>query len=226
MLSSKKYKPMEIKRIKLVRQLYYTYQNWLSMHSYNKGKNNSIIINGYKVKSRVQIHGFSNQIVIEKMGGMKNTLMHIVGNNNRIIIHEGALVSGAELWIEDNNCAIEIGKNTFVGHHSHLACTENDSQLMIGDDCMLSSYVQVRTGDSHSLLDYDGNRINKAQSVNIGNHCWIGEGAKVLKGVRLEHDVVVSTGAIVTKSFENNVLLGGVPAKVIKEEITWDKQRL
>lgn len=226
MLSSKKYKPMEIKRIKIVRQLYYTYQNWLSKRSYNKGKDNSIVIDGYKVKSRIQIQGVNNQVVISEMGGVKNALLHIVGNNNKIIIHEGALVSGAELWIEDNNCMIEIGKNTFVGHHSHLACTENDSHLMIGDDCMLSSYVQVRTGDSHSILDLEGNRINQAQSVHIGNHCWIGEGAKVLKGVSLDHDVVVSTGAIVTKSFDSNVSLGGIPAKVIKENITWDKQRL
>lgn len=136
------------------------------------------------------------------------------------------MVSGAELWIEDNDCVIEIGANTFVGHHSHLACTESGSRLTIGDDCMLSSYVQVRTGDSHSILDMEGNRINQAQSVHIGNHCWIGEGAKVLKGVTLNRDVVVSTGAVVTKPFDSNVLLGGIPAKIIKENITWDSKRI
>lgn len=217
---------MELKKNKLVRQLYYSYQNWLNGRSYNHGRNNHIINDGYRINSRVHFQGDNNQVVINQLGGVKKSLLHISGNNNKIIIGEGALLSGTELWIEDNDCVIEIGANTFVGHHSHLACTENGSRLTIGDDCMLSSYVQVRTGDSHSILDMEGNRINPAQSVHIGNHCWIGEGAKVLKGVTLNSDVVVSTGAIVTKSFDSNVLLGGIPAKIIKENITWDSKRL
>lgn len=217
---------MELKKNKIVRRLYYSYQNWLNGHSYNHGRNNQVLNEGYKVRCRVHIQGDNNQIVISDLGGAKNSLLHISGNNNKIIIGEGALVSGAELWIENNDCVIEIGANTFVGHHSHLACTENGSRLTIGDDCMLSSYVQIRTGDSHSILDMEGNRINLAQSVHIGNHCWIGEGAKVLKGVTLNKDVVVSTGAIVTKSFDSNVLLGGIPAKIIKENVTWDSKRL
>ncbi len=72
----------------------------------------------------------------------------------------------------------------------------------------------------------EGNRINHAQSVIIGDHCWIGEGAKVMKGVTLEGDDVVSTGAIVTRSFGKNVLLGGIPAKILKDNVSWDKERL
>lgn len=217
---------MNIKQNRLVRQWYYWYKNFESKRSYNHGKGNIFVNKGTCIASCVQMQGVGNMVIVMPLGGVKNSLLHIVGNNNKIFIHEGVLVSGAELWIEDNNCLIEIGKNTFVGHHSHLACTENGSELTIGDDCMLSAYVQVRTGDSHSILDMEGNRINRAQSVHIGDHCWIGEGAKVMKGVTLGQDVVVSTGAIVTKSFEKNVILGGIPAKVIKENITWDSKRL
>ena len=91
---------------------------------------------------------------------------------------------------------------------------------------MISSYVQVRTGDSHSITDMQGNRINPAADVNIGNHCWLGEGCHIMKGVTLERDTIVSTGAIVTKSAGPNVLLGGVPAKVIKENVNWDENRI
>ena len=143
-----------------------------------------------------------------------------------VILKAKSYVSGAELWVENNNCELSIGERTFVGHHSHLACTEDRSKLMVCDNGMISSHVQVRTGDSHSILDMDGNRINPAQSVIIGSHCWLGEGSKVMKGVTLESDDIVSTGAIVTKSFGKNVLLGGIPAKVLKENVTWDKYRL
>jgi acetyltransferase-like isoleucine patch superfamily enzyme len=143
-----------------------------------------------------------------------------------IVSSYGAYLSGVELYIEDNNCTIEIGANTYIGHHSHLACTEDGSTLKIGSMCMLSSYVQIRTGDSHSILDKDGSRINPAASVTIDDHCWLGEGCKVMKGVTLGSDTVVSSGAIVTKSFGSNVLLGGIPAKVLKENINWDEKRL
>ena len=113
-----------------------------------------------------------------------------------------------------------------MGHHSHFACTENGSKLIVGDDGMLSSNVQIRTGDSHSFVDLEGRRINHAKSAVIGNNCWICKDAKVLKGVHLEGDVIVSTEAIVTKSFGINILLGGTPAKVLKENVSWDKERV
>ena len=155
-----------------------------------------------------------------------DSLIKVNGKNNKIILHEGAYLRGAELYVEDNNCTIEIGANTYIGHHSHFACTEDGSTLKVGSNCMISSYVQVRTGDSHSITDMQGNRINPAADINIGNHCWLGEGCKVMKGVSLGQDSVVSTGTIVTKSFGSNVLLGGVPAKIIKDSISWDSKRI
>lgn len=218
---------MSLRDITIVRKAVYVWRNWRNRHSYTSGKNNRIINQGgVKVGSRIQIAGNGNKLIMEKGSMLLNSLVKISGNNNEVVLKANSYVSGAELWIEDNQCLLSIGERTFVGHHSHLACTENGRQLIIGDDGMLSSYVQIRTGDSHSIVDMEGNRINQAQSVEIGNHCWIGEGAKVLKGVTLEGDDVVSTGAIVTKSFGKNVLLGGIPAKVIKDNVSWDKERI
>lgn len=170
--------------------------------------------------------GVNNSVLLDKDSVLFKSRIKINGNHNRVILHSGAYLSGVELYIEDNNCTIEIGANTYIGHHSHLACTEDGSTLKIGSMCMLSSYVQIRTGDSHSILDKDGSRINPAASVTIDDHCWLGEGCKVMKGVTLGSDTVVSSGAIVTKSFGSNVLLGGIPAKVLKENINWDEKRL
>lgn len=217
---------MNVRDINILRFCVYSWRNIENRFSYSKGRNNQIHNKGVKVNTRIQIRGKNNQVILEKGCGLRNSLIKVAGNNNIVVIHKGAFIYGAELWIEDNNCRIEIGDNAYIGHHSHLACTEDGSQLVVGSDGMMSSYVQVRTGDSHSILDLDGNRINPAESVKIGNHVWLGEGSKVLKGVTLGDHVVVSTGAIVTKSFGSNVLLGGIPAKVLKEKITWDSKRL
>jgi acetyltransferase-like isoleucine patch superfamily enzyme len=108
------------------------------------------------------------------------------------------------------------------GRNNHI---KNRGYIFIGKDCMISSNVHIRTGDSHSILDENGNRINYAKSVNISNHCWVGEGAKILKGVTLDENSVVATGSIVTKSFNSNSLIGGAPAKEIKQNISWNIKR-
>ena len=87
-------------------------------------------------------------------------------------MHDGAYLRGAELYVEDNNCTIEIGANTYIGHHSHFACTEDGSTLKVGSNCMISSYVQVRTGDSHSIIDMEGNSINTDADIYIDEHNW------------------------------------------------------
>ena len=217
---------MNLKRNKILRTLVYCYRNYKEKHSYNIGKGNKKYISGIRVSSRIQIRGNGNQVIIEKNAVLRNSLIKISGNNNIVRIGCESYVSGAELWVEDNNCRLELGKNAFVGHHSHLACTEDGSQLLIGSDGLISSYVQIRTGDSHSILNMEGQRINHAKSVYISNHVWIGEGAKILKGVNIDEDSIVSTGAIVTSSFGKNVIIGGTPAKILKENITWDSKRI
>ena len=210
-----------------IRKIVYLWRNNRNKHSYTIGRNNRVINHGgTRVSSRIQFSGEGNSVVIEKGSLLLNSLIRISGNNNLVVLREKSYVSGAELWVENNNCELIIGERTFVGHHSHLACTEDGSKLQVGCDGMISSYVQVRTGDSHSIIDIDGNRINKAKSVLIGDHCWLGEGSKVLKGVTLEGNDIVSTGAIVTKSFGPNALIGGVPATTIKENVNWDNKRL
>lgn len=215
-----------LKKNRFVRTLAFYFRNWTEQRNFTNGKGHSILKKGVCVNSKIQISGRANSVLLDTNSVLNRSKIKINGENNCVVLHPGAYLSGVELYIEDNNCTIEIGANTYIGHHSHLACTENGCKLKIGSKCMLSSYVQIRTGDSHSILDMDGKRINPGASIEIGNHCWLGEGCKVMKGVTLGCDSVVSTGAIVTKSFGSHVLVGGLPAKVLKDNINWDEKRL
>ncbi len=215
----------KLKKNQFLRGLVYRGREIRSKFSYNSGRRNVISIKGINISTKIQIKGNDNKVIV--MGGvvLKHASIYIGGSDNTILISSNAFLEKSSLHIENNNCIIEIGEGSFIGP-SHLACTENGSKLQVGSNCMVSSNVNIRTGDSHSILDSDGNRINYAESVHIGNHVWIGEGAKILKGSSIGENSVVATGAIVTKKMPAGCLIGGIPAKILKENINWDSKRL
>ena len=188
------------------------------------GSNNTIRRHGITIHTKLKVRGDNNIVEFQRDSVLMNVSIDIYGNNHYVLIDSGAYLQGTHIVLEDNECKLSIGKDTFIGP-SHIALTEDYSQLTIGEKCMISSNVQIRTGDSHAIFNCSGSRINKAADVHIGNMVWLGEGSKVLKGVTLKDNIVVSTAAVVTKSFESNALIGGVPAKVIKESIYWSHSR-
>lgn len=177
-------------------------------------------------KNKIEIIGNGNRIQFAQYSKIGNLNIYIFGDNNTIEIGEHCQIKKISLWIEDNYCVIKIGDFCTV-ESAHFAATENNSTIKLGNDCMLSYDVEIRTGDSHSIIDTQTNsRINIAKSVYIGNHVWIGAKSTILKGVDINDNVVIGTGAIVTSNCPKNSLLAGVPAKIIKQDITWKRERI
>jgi acetyltransferase-like isoleucine patch superfamily enzyme len=71
--------------------------------------------------------------------------------------------------------------------------------------------------DLHAVLE----SRNIDNSITIGNHVWIGADVKILKGVKIGHGSIIATGSVVTKDVNDNTLVGGIPAKILKENINW-----
>lgn len=195
---------------------------------------NQIKMNGNKLdvkksllwKCMIICTGHNNQILISDGCICRNLRIVIRGSNNTVIIGENNTFNKGELWIEDDNNSIIIGNgNSFCGE-MHLACIEGSS-IRVEDDCLFSSQIIFRTGDSHSILNKEGKRINPSEPIHIKNHVWIGHQVTVLKGVTIGNDSVIGTGSIVTKSVtECNVIITGVPAKVVKRDTNWCKERV
>ncbi|TVZ08250.1 transferase family hexapeptide repeat protein [Cellulophaga sp. RHA_52] len=89
------------------------------------------------------------------------------------------------------------------------------SKIYIGKNTRIGPGVKI-ISENHDIYDID-NHI-KSSPIKIGRNCWIGANVVILPEVEVADYTVIAAGAVVTKSFkEGNCILGGVPAKVIKE---------
>lgn len=170
--------------------------------------------------------GRGNSIIIDENVSLRHCRFVFKGSKNKIIIHKNARLKNVTFWMEDDENIIEIGANTTTNGALSLGACEGTS-ICIGEDCMFSHDINVRTTDSHSILNESGERINKATSINIGNHVWVGMQSLILKGADIPHGCIVGARSLVTKKqFHVNSLIVGSPAKSIKENIHWLRERI
>jgi acetyltransferase-like isoleucine patch superfamily enzyme len=190
------------------------------------GINNSIIKKSFPNKLKIEIRGNNNQIRFEQKSFLGQISIFIYGNNNKITISEFCTIKSGIFWIEDNDCEIFIGEKTTI-ESVDFGVSENNSKVYIGKDCMLSSGIKFKTGDSHSIINSDSNtRINPAGNIEIGNHVWLGQDVILLKNSVIGDNCVVGIKSLVNKQFHENLLIVGSPAKVLKENINWLRERI
>jgi maltose O-acetyltransferase len=127
--------------------------------------------------------------------------------------------AGEKVYMEPNfRC--DYGYNIHVGDNffANFDCVILDvCEVRFGDNCMLAPGVHIYTA-THPVNPYErikGPEFGK--SVTIGDNAWIGGGAIINPGVTIGDNVVVASGAVVTKDVPSNVVVGGNPARVIKE---------
>ena len=109
---------------------------------------------------------------------------------------------------------IHIGDNFYAGYE----CVILDScQVKIGDNCILSPQVGIYTSAYPLNPEKRSIGYEYAKPITIGNNVWIGGGSIINPGVTIGDNVVVVPGSVVLVDVPDNVLIGGNPAKVIKE---------
>ncbi len=175
---------------------------------------------------QIDVLGSDNIIRFAENCAFSSTLIRVRGDHHTITVGANCSYQGGELWVEDHDCTLRIGEGTTVVE-AHIAVTEPGSVIEIGPDCMFAHGIELRCGDSHSIIDLStGKRINYAKNIRLGKHIWIASDAMILKGVEIGDDCVIASRSLVTKSFDKNTLIGGSPAAVLKENITWDRKRM
>jgi len=118
-------------------------------------------------------------------------------------------------------CAVAVNEGASLvlgnGYINHRVSIECYHRIEIGDGAAIAKGVTIRDSDAHSI---NGNSQISAPIV-IGNRVWIGANATILKGVTIGDGSVVAAGAVVTRDVPAGSLVGGVPARVLKSNVTW-----
>lgn len=160
-----------------------------------------------------------------------NTMLHgtldIRHPQGKVMIGDGCLIQGT-LVSETENSLIRINNNVFIGGGTVIDCVEN---ITIDDDVLVSYGCIISDSDNHSvrysirkrdLTDWrnggghDWNTTN-TQPIHISKGVWIGTNAIILKGVTLGEGAVVGAGSVVTKDVPPYTIVGGNPARIIRE---------
>lgn len=104
-----------------------------------------------------------------------------------------------------------IGKNVYINH----ACSFLDmGTITIEDDVLIGPKVNLIT-EGHPLNPAERSALT-VKPIVIKRNAWIGAAATILPGVTIGENAVVAAGAVVTKDVASNTIVGGIPAKVIK----------
>ena len=135
----------------------------------------------------------------------------ILGNDVRI---------GRNAWLDISKYTrggkIIIGDGTNIGRNATISACR---KITIGKKCLFSYGVSVVDHD-HNVLDKNvspmESGITEGVEIEIGDECFVGAHSFILKGVKLGRHCVVGANSVVTKSFPDNCVVAGIPARLIK----------
>ena len=112
------------------------------------------------------------------------------------------------LYNSDIPSAVRIGKGTLFGH-SGIGVVIHQ-KAVIGEDCIIGQGITI------------GGRSKNPEVPKIGNRVYISAGARVLGPIQVGNNVIIAPNAVVIHDVKDNCIVGGIPAKVLKENIRFE----
>lgn len=144
------------------------------------------------------------------------------------IIEGGKIVFGGKMRIRMGGYIyvkgrLEIGDDIDMSYGITIIAYD---KVTIGDRSQLGWEVQIMDTDCHLMESTEtGERFPMTSPIIIGNHCWICNGSRIMKGSVIPNDVIVGSDSLVNKRLDvpSYSVVAGIPAKLKKEHITFDR---
>jgi maltose O-acetyltransferase len=147
---------------------------------------------------------------VSRLYGFKRYLLNRSGKS----VAKGCLINGGTRFYGRGYVA--VGLQTWVGPNCSFY-THQDAPILIGDRCDIAPDVSFVTGSHEIGLSDRRAGVGYARPIHVGDGCWIGTRVTILGGVRVGRGAIVAAGAVVTMDVPENSLVGGLPARLIRQ---------
>jgi acetyltransferase-like isoleucine patch superfamily enzyme len=145
----------------------------------------------------------------------------LMGNPIHLIIGDNVTISGVTTFVGSklvSQPVLKIGNGSYIGYQTGIVTGHG---VYIGRHVLIANRVFIAAEDNHPLdpiarMRNEPPRQEDVKSIWIEDHAWIGEGATILKGVRVGQAAVVAAHAVVTKHVPPYTVVAGNPASVVK----------
>lgn len=141
-----------------------------------------------------------------------------IEEGGRLVIQGSArFAQGVRLWI-DRGATITIGDNFYCNKNCLFRAFDN---ISIGKDVLLGWNVEMNTSDGHHLVIENNSKPNHGP-IKVSDHVWVASHVGFAKNSSVPSDTVIAQRSLVTTTFDKSkILIAGVPAKEIREDIQW-----
>ncbi len=154
---------------------------------------------------------------------LRRTSIEIIGKRCAVLIGPMCNISEVKIRLEHDDCIVVIGKRT-SWESGNLIC-DRGRMVILGEDCMFSNGVMLRTSDGHGIFSPSGELLNPPADIVISPHVWLGNGVRVNKGTNIPTGSIVGQGSVVSGTLkEQHYVYGGTPAKPIKGPVNWGRR--
>lgn len=133
-----------------------------------------------------------------------------IGDFSRVIVSTSFNNIGDGIIIHND---VAIGEFAYIG---------GAGGVEIGASCIIGQYFSVHP-ENHIFSEIDSEIRHQGVErvgITIGSDCWIGAKVTILDGAIIGNGCVVAAGSVVNGTFPNNVVIGGVPARILKPRVT------
>ena len=174
-------------------------------------------------KTRVKISksahlNITGKLIINKSWTCKQmfpSLFYMADNSKLNVSGTFAFYNGCQVEVT-SGAELVLGSG-YINGHGKIVCT---SFIEIGEGVAIADDVFIQDSEFHSIVR-EGFKV--LDSVKIGDHTWIGIRSTILKGVSIGDGSIIAAGSMVNKSVPPKVLAAGIPARIVRENVEWEK---
>jgi carbonic anhydrase/acetyltransferase-like protein (isoleucine patch superfamily) len=191
---------------------------------------NYIIINRqancFTNRTVISFHGSENIVFIGDGSKIGNGEIRFYNSNGLVVLNDNNQhPNWFKVWLHSPSSWVYWGKN--ATSNGVICVTDNSKGIFVDDDCMFASNTWIRCSDMHDIFDiHSSETINDSADVLIESHVWVAQESLILKGAKIGAGSIIAARSLVTGEIPKFTLAMGSPAKIVKNNVSWYRNKL